>query len=83
MKIAYDVPIPYGQENGKYIKVFDEFLMSDHKTMSIEFETKDEAIKCTISILNAMNRRQIYGIRQKRNAKVVYWEKAVTECTDR
>lgn len=76
MKIAYDVPVPHNQYgNGKYAKPFWDFYESEHQTVKMEFDTKQEAMKAYKAMYETMNRNKIYDVRITKMDNAVYLEK--------
>lgn len=72
--IKYDVPVPKGYTYGHCSSLFWDFYNSEHKSMMIEFETLDEAVRVAKSVANIICYKA-GDVRQKRTGNKVYWEK--------
>lgn len=80
MKVAYDVKVPHKQYGtGKYAKPFWEFYESDHQTVKIEFDTKQEAMKAYKAIYEIRVRNNLDDVRMARIGNVVYLQKGRDE----
>lgn len=76
MKVAYDMPVPHNQYgNGKYAKPFWDFYESEHQTVKMEFDTKQEAMKAYKAFYEITNRNKIFDVRVAKMDKAVYLEK--------
>ena len=79
MTISYNMPFPSGTKlMGEELKAFYEFMDTDNQTMCYEFDTEEEAKKCSRNLGSARYRRNLL-VDIKKLGNKVYVKKAVTK----
>ena len=77
MKLSYNMPFPSGVKNmGEELKAFYEFFDSDNESMCMEFDTNEEAKRCSNNISSARWRREL-PVEIKKIGNKVYIRKVV------
>ena len=81
MNVQYDVKVPRNTYGNKsvYADAFWEFYDSEHKTVKMEYESVQKAMKAQKSICMLISRHQIFDVKVTRRENVLYAVRSVPD----